>query len=1327
MLFTTKKKLAYYSSRDEFIHFRTAIFSFVLLPILQSVKGFCLSFLLSFILIFYFNNSSFGQSFLSSSKKITQYSQNTWQKKDGLPQNSITSITQSDDGYLWIGTHNGLVKFDGREFRVFSAPTDLKNNINSGIPDNFVSVVESTENDGLWIGTNGEGLSNYNFKTFKTFNTQKDLINNMILCLEDWEESIWIGTPKGLSRYRRNVFRNYTKKDGLLNVKINTLLKDTKNGQNTLWIGTDEGLAKFDLDSGKITPISLPLPNLQILALESDAKNNLYIGTTSGLLYWDKEKNELKNFNDNIALNIDTNKLIRNATINTLLVDKLGSLWIGTNSQGLVRYIPNLEKFETLTTKEGLASNSITALFEDKEGSLWVGMNRGGLLRLNDSKFTPYSTLEGLSDNLTNCIFTYSSTNSYEKNKNQSQHQVWIGTQSDGISILNQDNTFSHLTIKNGLPHNHVRSITATKNDSNQPIFWIGTYGGGIAKYNSESKQITTFDAKNGLVGNFVRAIRVSQKKPKTLLIATTEGLSILDGSKTGVAKFTNYTTSQGLASDNLTCVLETHDGQILIGTEDNGILLIDKPYSDSKENTSSFFSFTTQDGLADNLVLSLYQDPLDNMIYIGTKNGISTYKNGKITTPKSTSHWSSDAIHSILKVSSTWWFTSNDGVWTVSNDSFRNWIAQKTDSLTITSYDENDGLRSSDCASLSYPAITKDVNGHIWIPTAQGFSSFNYTILHSLLPKPNVIVESVFDDNGNNWRFKETDKNGRVVFPSEFNNLEIHFDALTFVSPQKVIYKYRLDGYDKEWRFTDKRTVFYGDLPPKKYIFQVKAANSDGIWNEEGTSFLFRIQPKLTQIIWFWIALVALVLIVAYFIYKWRAGIIENQRRKLEELVESRTEALLIQTTETQNQASELAVIDRIVASVNQQVTFDNVLDTLLQQALTLVKNTDKGYFLYYQEDYFHVAVPQGYTHRLPEKLSFDKVISYFKWGVPLARYFYKVYPTDREYLLAPYTPRFSLVIPILIGNFPEAILVFDFEKERSFSLTESRQLQRFTEHAVSSFLKARAYREVQLQKEALQDTVGHLSDSIQYAFRIQQAILKNPITIKSHFEDAFVFYRPRDVVSGDFYWFYQNKETGILTFAVIDCTGHGVPGAFMTVMTNSILNQIIRESHVEDPAEILTLLDKKLEETFSNDSKRKDGMDIGIFSVDKSKKILNYAAAKLDLCFIRDNEIHQIKATRYPIGNMGIKRVKEKDFTTHSIEYQKGDIFYLYTDGFPDQFGGEENRKFMSRRFREFLLEYHYLLGTEQEEKLQTALEMWRGNLKQTDDILVVGVKVE
>jgi ligand-binding sensor domain-containing protein/serine phosphatase RsbU (regulator of sigma subunit) len=1290
--------------------------------------------LLSFAFLFGVILPSYGQSFLSSSKKITQYSQNTWQKKDGLPQNSITSITQSDDGYLWIGTQNGFVKFDGREFIVFSAPTDSKST-NTGIPDNFVSVVQNTENDGLWIGTNGEGVSNYNFLTFKNFNTQKDLINNTILCLEEWEESIWIGTPKGLSRYRRNVFRNYTQKDGLINTKINMLLKDTKNGQNTLWIGTDAGLAKFDLDSGKVTPILLPLPDLQILSLEVDADNNLYIGTSNGLFYWNKEKNELKNFNDIIESSIanktdnrsNKNSLIRNATINTLLIDRLGSVWIGTNSQGLLRYIPTLEKFEALTTKEGLASNSITALLEDKEGSLWVGMNRGGLLRLNDSKFTPYSTLEGLSDNLTNCIYAYSENNFEKNTKNPAQSQIWIGTQSDGISILNQDNTFSYLTIKNGLPHNNVRSITATKNESNQAIFWIGTYGGGMAKYNSQTKQMTTFDTKNGLAGDFVRAIRVSQKHSKTLLIATTEGLSIFDENKLGANKFTNYTTAQGLASTNLTCLLETHDGQILLGTEDNGILLIDKPYSDNKGDTPSFFSFTTQDGLADNLVLSLYQDPLDNTIYIGTKNGISTYKNGKIITPKSTSHWSSDAIHSILKVSSTWWFTSNDGVWTVSNDNFRNWIAQKTDNLNITSYDENDGLRSSDCASFSYPSITTDNNGHVWIPTAQGFSSFNYTVLHSLLPQPNVIVEGIFDENGNNWRFKETDKNGRVVFPSEFNSLEIHFDALTFVSAQKVMYKYRLEGYDKEWRFTDKRTVFYGDLPPSNYIFQLKAANSDGVWNEEGTSFAFRIQPKLTQISWFWLALVVIILISAYFIYKWRAGIIENQHKKLEELVESRTEALFIQTTETQNQASELAIIDRIVASVNQQVTFENVLHTLLEQALTLVKNTDKGYFLYYQEDYFHVAVPQGYTHHLPEKISFDKVINYFKWGVPLARYFYKVYPTDRDYLLAPYTPRFSLVIPILIGNFPEAILVFDFEEERSFSLTESRQLQRFTEHAVSSFLKARAYREVQLQKEALQDTVGHLSDSIQYAFRIQQAILKNPIQIKSYFEDAFVFYRPRDVVSGDFYWFYENKKNGVLTFAIIDCTGHGVPGAFMTVMTNSILNQIIRESNIEDPAEILELLDKKLEETFSNDSKRKDGMDIGIFSIDKSKKILNYAAAKLDLCFIRNNEIHQIKATRYPIGNMGTKKEQEKNFKTHSIEYQKDDIFYLYTDGFPDQFGGEENRKFMSRRFREFLLEYHYLSGTEQEEKLATALEMWRGNLKQTDDILVVGVKVE
>ncbi len=1282
--------------------------------ILSYLKAFFICILLSYGVSFGFIFSSYGQSFLLPSKKITQYSQTAWQKKDGLPQNSVTSVTQSDDGYLWIGTHNGLVKFDGTEFIVFSSPTDFKNN---GIPDNFVSVVKNTQQDGLWIGTNGEGLSNYNFLTFKNFDTQKDLTNNIILSLEEWEESIWIGTPTGLSRYRRNIFRNYTEKEGLLNLKINALLKDTKNGQNILWIGTDEGLAKFDLEAGKIVPVALPLPTLQILALEIDKNNNIYIGTANGLFYWNQEKKELKNFNQ-----LENNKYIKHTTINTLLIDKVGSLWVGTNSKGVLRYIPASKKWETLTTKEGLASNSITALFEDKEGSLWVGMNRGGLLRLNDTKFTPYSNLEGLSDNLTNCIYVHSEDVLDKKN----QDQIWVGTQSDGISILNQNSTFSYLTIKDGLPHNHVRSITATKNERNQSIFWIGTYGGGIAKYNLETQQMTIFDAKKGLVGNFVRAIQVSRINPNKIIIATTEGLTILDDNKTGKQKFTNYTTSQGLASNNLTSILETQNGQILLGTEDNGILLIDNPYQENNA-PPSFFSFSTQDGLADNLVLSLYQEPSKNIIYIGTKNGISTYNNGKIITPKSTNHWSSDAIHSILKVTSMWWFTSNDGVWAVSNDNFRNWIAQKTDSLDIIAYDENDGLQSSDCASLAYPTITADKNENIWIPTAQGFSSFNYTKLNTLLPKANVVVEHIFDENGNDWKRKKTNKNGEIVFPSKYNNLEIHFDALTFVSPQKVRYKYKLEGYDKEWKTTNKKMVFYGDLPPQEYIFQVKAANSDGVWNKEGTSFAFIIEPKITQIIWFWVALAFLFVLIAYFVYKWRAGIIENQRQKLEELVESRTEALLIQTTQTQNQASELAVIDRIVASVNQQVTFDNVLNTLLQQALTLIKDTNKGYFLYYQEDYFHVAVPQGYAHHLPEKLSFDKTINYFKWGVPLARYFYKVYPTDREYLLPPYTPRFSLVIPILIGNFPEAILVFDFEEERSFSLTESRQLQRFTEHAVSSFLKARAYREVQLQKEALQDTVGHLSDSIQYAFKIQQAILKNPIEIKSYFEDAFVFYRPRDVVSGDFYWFYENKETNIITFAVIDCTGHGVPGAFMTVMTNSILNQIIRESNIEEPAEILTLLDKKLEETFSDESKRKDGMDIGIFSIDKTKKVLNYAAAKLDLCFIRDNQIHQIKATRYPIGNMGTTKVKEKNFQTHSIDYQKDDIFYLYTDGFPDQFGGEENRKFMSRRFREFLLEYHYLSAKEQEEKLDAALKMWQGNFKQTDDILVVGVRVE
>ncbi len=246
----------------------------------------------------------------------------------------------------------------------------------------------------------------------------------------------------------------------------------------------------------------------------------------------------------------------------------------------------------------------------------------------------------------------------------------------------------------------------------------------------------------------------------------------------------------------------------------------------------------------------------------------------------------------------------------------------------------------------------------------------------------------------------------------------------------------------------------------------------------------------------------------------------------------------------------------------------------------------------------------------------------------------------------------------------------------------------------------------------------------SIRYARRIQESILPDKNKIASAFADAFVLYQPKDVVSGDFYFFHQR---GSKTFMVaVDCTGHGVPGALMTMIANSILKEVIVTRGIEDPAEILYAVDRELYIELNKDDGRdisRDGMDVAITVTDSETKMLQYAGAFRPMLLIRGQEIIEFQANRFPIGFYGDT---EKVFTSHEFQLQAGDAYYLFTDGFCDQFGGEQKKKFNRKRFKELLLSVQSMSFDEQEGFLQYALLNWRQDEPQVDDILVIGMKV-
>lgn len=257
------------------------------------------------------------------------------------------------------------------------------------------------------------------------------------------------------------------------------------------------------------------------------------------------------------------------------------------------------------------------------------------------------------------------------------------------------------------------------------------------------------------------------------------------------------------------------------------------------------------------------------------------------------------------------------------------------------------------------------------------------------------------------------------------------------------------------------------------------------------------------------------------------------------------------------------------------------------------------------------------------------------------------------------------------------------------------------------------------------IEKAYSQIRDSIRYAKRIQQAIIGKKDLITQHFKDAFILFMPKDVVSGDFYWFHQDSEISHIKYLVCaDCTGHGVPGAMMTAIGNTLLNEIIKVKKVNSPSEILAQLDIQIQKTLRQDDEeaQQDGMDMTIIKVDEQQKLLTCAGAKNPIVLIRENSIKLFKGSKFSVGGKPIR--KEKEFEEVQIALQDNDCVYLYSDGYQDQFGGEKNSKYLSKRFRQLLREYNYIPFDKQKEILQKEIIEWKGQYEQTDDILVIGL---
>ncbi len=775
---------------------------------------------------------------LDPKKAITQYHHDVWNLDEGLPQSAVQALAQTPDGYLWIGLEEGLVRFDGVRFNLF-----FKGNTPAFTHNNIFAILASKDSS-LWVGTQGGGLIRFKAGEFQAYTRAQGLSNDFVNALcEDRQGKLWIGTNNGLNCLQDGKFTRYTTRQGLSHNAVLSIYEDSKND---LWIGTDGG-GLNRLREGKFTAHTIQegLANDIVTAICEDEQGHLWIGTSGGLNRLANGKFAVYTKKDGLA----------DGFVRAIYKDRVGSLWIGTNGGGLHRV--RERKFENFSTSDGLSSDFVRAFCEDREGSLWIGTYGGGLNRLCEGKFTSFSTREGLSNDMVWSVY------------GDKKGNLWFGA-SRGLTCM-KDGKITVYSAQDGVP---PYMITALRDDRAGNL-WIGTEGGGLVRF--QEKVLAVYTTKHGLSNNFVRSIYEDSKG--NLWIGTDHGLNLFkDG------KFAVYTTKDGLSNDELSCLYEDKAGNLWVGTRTGGL---------NRFRNGQFTVYTAKDGLASDLIRSLYEDE-EGTLWIGNNGGLNRYKDGKFTRYTVNEGLFDDLVFQILEDGKgNLWMSCNKGIYCVSKQELNDFAEGKIQSITSISYGKADGMKASECnGALSQPAGWKTRDGKLWFPTIKGAVTIDpANIKRNPLPPPVVIEQAIADRN-------HLDIKGELRLPPESKNFEFHYTGLSFLAPQKVQFKYKLEGYDEEWvEAGARRVAYYTNISPGDYTFRVIACNNDGVWNETGAAVAFYLNPFFYQTkLFYFLCIIAFVLTGAS-AYRFRVRQIRS--RETQEALRHANEALELRVQE--------------------------------------------------------------------------------------------------------------------------------------------------------------------------------------------------------------------------------------------------------------------------------------------------------------------------------------------------------------------------------------------------------------------------------------------
>ena len=795
-------------------------------------------------------------------KNISQYILDRWTTEDGLPQNSITSIIQTQDDYLWFGTEEGLVRFNGTSFTVFD-----KSNTLEFEADGITSLAESGDNT-LWIGTRSGGLLKYTDGNFSSFSYDQGLSSKDITTLfVDQENALWIGTfDGGLMKLQSNTLVYYNEENGIEGRFISEIIQDA---ENRIWIGTEKGL--FYFQDGRFQQFEQePVRSAFISSLFADSNQQLWIATEPGELH----------VLQNGQLQKQTTKFLPNAYVTSIIQDNLGAIWLGLNRGGIARYYQGVYEYSHQEDVDSpLSEGEVLNLMQDQEGSLWVGYQSIGLHRLKNGQFTPTGILEGLTSDRVMSLSEYP------------EGHMWIGT-NDGLNLIidGTPSPFNHSEAFSGL---NILGIAA-QNDS----VWVGTMEKGL--FLLANDEITSISTEEGLPSNSVFGLMHDSKG--RLWIATDMGVGIYEN-----GEITVLNESDGMLSNYITSFIEDADGAIWIGSYDAGL---------ARYKDGNITYLTEEEGLSNNIIISLHFDR-EGVLWIGTYgSGLNRYEKGKIHSYSTRQGLFNDNLYSILEDDQGFlWFSCNKGVFKIAKEELNLVAKGQLDRVSSIHYDKKDGLRNQEANGGFQPSAWKAADGTIWFPTLGGVITTDPMATYKNQVVPQVHIEHIFVQD------QPVVLDGdELKLEAGAKKVNFKYAALSYSDPAQVQYKYMLEGIDETWsNASTEQIATYTNLPPGSYKFQVIASNNSGLWNETGASLAFTQMPFFYQTIWFRLLVVVAFLTVGASIYRGRIIQLQRRQEELERVVEERTLDLRLEKERTeeakeiiQSQAEKLMELDR-------------------------------------------------------------------------------------------------------------------------------------------------------------------------------------------------------------------------------------------------------------------------------------------------------------------------------------------------------------------------------------------------------------------------------